>query len=165
MQTIAKLADLATVGSATVENLNTHNVRVLALFIAASRHIKVEWQANGATVALLSFNGGEYCVTVDGVRSATGTIGAIFETVKQLSAVLEVPPTPTARAYKQYGFWADVQDGYLMCYAMHSDGGWDKDPAAVEFACQHMLNRVNADFGTTFTMDEFDEGDECTCAD
>ncbi len=73
-------------------------------------------------------------------------------------------PTPTARCYKQFGFWADVQNGYFMCYAMHADGGWDEDPSEVLFACQHMLELVNAAFGTTFTMDSFDESDACTCA-
>ena len=139
-------------------------MRALALFIAASRHIKVEWQANGTTVALLSYNGGDYGVTVDGVKSAEGTLGAILDTVKQLSAALEVPPTPTARAYKQFGFWADVQAGYLVHYVMFADGGWDEEPLRVEYACQHMLERVNADFGTNFTMDDFEEGD-CNCAD
>ncbi len=43
MLKIAALADLATLGSPTVKDLNTHNVRALALFIAASRHSQVEW--------------------------------------------------------------------------------------------------------------------------
>jgi recombination protein RecA len=74
-------------------------------------------------------------------------------------------PTPTARRYDQFCFWADVQDGHFMCYAMYTDGGYDEDPGEVEFACQHMIDRVNADFGTTFTMDDFSEGDPCTCAE
>ena len=81
---------------------------------------------------------------------------------------LDVPrlqPTPTARAYEQFGFWADVQGGHLVSYVMYADGGWDEDPAGVEFACQHMVDRVNADFGTTFAMDDFDESEACTCAD
>ena len=168
MKTIADLADLATVGSATREDLSTPHGRALALFVAAMRLDRVEWQANGTTVVLLWCGAGEYGVAVDGVQRAKGTIGATLETVKQLAAGLGVPhfkPTPTARAYKQFGFWADVQDGYLLYYAMHSEGGWDKDPAAVEFACQHLLDRVNADFGTAFTMDGFQEDTECACAD
>jgi hypothetical protein len=51
-----------------------------------------------------------------------------------------------------------------MFYAMHADGGYDADPFAVEFACQHMIDRVNADFGTTFTLDDFQKNDDCTCA-
>ena len=163
MPTIADLADLATLGSPTVKDLNKHTVRALALFIAASRHIKVEWQANGTAVALLSYNGGEYGVTVDGVKCAEGTLGALLDTVKQLSAVLEVPPTPTARPYEQWGFWADMQDGHLVHYPMYNDGGWDEEPTGVEFACQHLIDRVNADFGTAFTLDDFEE--DCNCAD
>ena len=40
-----------------------------------------------------------------------------------------------------------------------------ENPSAVEFACQHMLDLVNADFGTEFTMDEFQVETECTCDD
>ncbi|MEP7125965.1 MAG: hypothetical protein ABJE95_33845 [Byssovorax sp.] len=162
VQTIAKLADLATLGRVTVEDLNKHYVRVLALFLAASGNGTVEWQANGTTVALVSGDGNEYSVAVDGVPRAEGTIESLFTTVKQLSAALEVPPSPTARAYDQFGFWADVQDGQLVQYVTFSDGSWDADPIGIEFACQHMLDRVNADFGTDFTMDEFQEGD-CNC--
>lgn len=74
-------------------------------------------------------------------------------------------PTPTARYYNQFGFWADIQDGLFLCYAAHADGGWDADPSAVEFACQHMLDRVNADFGTKLTMEDFDDSDSCICVD
>lgn len=158
------IADLATVSSAPVEELRTYRGRALALFDAARRHDRVEWQAKGTTVALLSVGAGEYCVTVDGVQIDKGTLGAILETVTERSAVLEVPPTPTARDYGAwYGFWADVQGGRLVHYVQFADGGWQEDVVKVEFACQHMLDRVNADFGTHFTMDEFEEGD-CSCS-
>ena len=164
MKTIADLADLATVSSATVRDLRTSRGRALALFDAATRHDRVEWQANGTTVALLSCGAGDYCVTVDGVQIDKGTIGATIATVKQRSAVFELPPTPTARDYGAwYGFWADVQGGRLVSYVKFADGGWQEDILEVEFACQHMLDRVNADFGTHFTMDEFEEGD-CGCS-
>ncbi len=99
------------------------------------------------------------------MKSAEGTIVALLDTVKQLSAAMEVPPTPTARAYKEFGAWADVQDGYLVSYPMYIGGGWDEAPVQIEFACRHLVARVNADFGTHFTTDDFEEDTECTCAD
>ena len=162
MKTIDHLADLATGSSTTVTKLRTPRERALALLDAARRHDRVEWQATGTTVALLSVGAGEYSAIVDGVLREKGTLGAVLETVEQLSAALAGSPTPTARPYEQWGLWADVQDGHFMYYAMGADGGWDEDPAEVEFTCQHMLDRVNADFGTAFTLDEFDE--DCTCA-
>src|SRR5690348_1944060 len=95
-----------------------------------------------------------------GLRGAT--IGTMLEAVKQLSSVLEGRPTPTARAYEQFGFWADVQGGDIIHYPMHLDGSWDDEGILVEFACRHLLDAVNRDFGTEFTMDEFEEGD-CNC--
>ena len=75
-------------------------------------------------------------------------------------------PTPTARFYKQFGFWADVHDGAIRSYAAFTDGGWDKDYSVVEFTCPHMLDRVNTDFGAELTMADFpDDSLECHCAD
>jgi hypothetical protein len=161
-QTIAELANLAALALVSADDLNKYDVRVFALFLAASCNGTVEWQSNGTTVALIAGDGNEYFVAVDGMRRPKGTIETLFETVKLLSAVLEVPPTPTARAYDQFGFWADVQDGDLVHYVTYADGSWDADPIAVEFACQHMIDCVNKDFGTNFTMADFEEGD-CNC--
>jgi hypothetical protein len=168
MKTIDDLDDLATVSNHTINELHTPNVRVLALFVAASRHFTVAWQAKGTTVALKLLPGDNYEVTVDGVQSAVGTIGVLFDTVTRLSEALERKPTPTARAYIEFGFWADVQDGCLVHYPMSSDGSWDKEPCGFEYTCPHMLARVNAHFGTNFTTDDFiggyEEGD-CECDD
>jgi hypothetical protein len=46
---------------------------------------------------------------------------------------------------------------------MYLDGSWYEEPVRVEYTCQHVLERVNADFGTAFTLDDFEEGD-CECA-
>ena len=167
---MTKIDDPATVSNATVEALSTPHGRALAAFEAATLPTRVLLQANGTTVEILCGPGGDYRMAVNEneVKGDKGALRATLETVKRLVAGLEAPrlrPTPTARYYEQYGFWADVQNSYFMCYAAHSDGGWDDDPAAVEFACQHMIDSVNADFGTDFTMDEFQEGDACTCAD
>jgi hypothetical protein len=165
MKTIADLADPATTKTSIPRG------PALAAFDAATRPTRVLVEANGTTVEILCGGAGArpgyYRMAVNQVKSDKGPIGATLETVKRLVAGLEAPllkPTPAARAYEQFAFWADVQDGYIMTYAMFADGGWDEDPSAVEFACQHMLDAVNADFGSDFTMDEFQEGD-CTCTD
>ena len=162
------ISDLATLASPTVNDLHNPNVRVLALFVAASRHFTVEWQTKGTTIALKLLPGENYGVTVDGVQSAVGTLGALFDTVTRLSEALERKPTPTARAYVEFGFWADMQDGCLVHYPMNSDGSWEKEPIRFEYTCPHLLARVNADFGTNFTTDDFiggyEEGD-CECDD
>lgn len=167
MISIATLAYLAILSNTPVEALSTPRGRALAVFEVAMRLDGVKWYANDTLVAVLWCGAGDYCVTVDGAQIDKGTLGATLDTVKRLVAGLDEPllkPTPTACAYPQFGFWADVQDGYLMCNPMSSDGGWDEDFAGVEFACQHLLDHANADFGTSFTMDEFQEGDDCSCA-
>ncbi len=166
MITIATLAYLATLSDIPIEALSTPRGRALAMFEVAMRRNGVKWHAKGTTVTLLWCGAGDYCVMVDGAQIAKGTIEDTIYKVKWLLVGLDVPlkPTPTARAYKQFGFWADVQDGYLVSYVMFASGGWDEDPAGVEFACQHMIDHANADFGTSFTMDDFQEGDDCSCA-
>jgi hypothetical protein len=165
MKTIADLADLASVSETTAEGLSTPRGRALATFAAARRFDRLEWQTNGATVALLWCGAGEYGVTMDGAQIEKGILEATLDTVVRVMAGLALQPTPTARRYEQVGYWADLQNGQLMSYAMYSDGGWDKSPARVEFACQHVLDRVNADFGTAFTMEDFEEDEDCTCDD
>jgi hypothetical protein len=100
-------------------------------------------------------------VQIDG-----GTLGATRDTVKRFVAGFDGPlqkPTPTACAYRQFGIWVDMQDGYLKCNPMSQDGTWDEDFSAIEFACQHMVDHANVDFGTSFTMDDFYKGDDCSC--
>ena len=162
MKTIVDLANLAAVSTATADELRGRHVRVLALFFAASRHGSVEWQEKGTTIALLSYGGNDYSVNVDGVRSKSGSIAALIETVEQLSSAFAAPPTATARDYGEWhGIWVDVQDDRLVSYPKYTDGGWEEQVVEVEFTCQHLLDRVNNDFGTEFTMDDFEEGDEC----
>ena len=164
---LSPLAVLAALGYTTPEKLSTPRGRALTLFNVVLRHERLAWRANGAIVELLSCGAGEYCVTVDGVQTDKGTIDATLETVQGLVTELEgvsFQPTTAARPYEQYGLWADVQKGVLVSYAMFNDGGWDEGPAAIEFVCQHMVDRVNADFGTAFTVDDFQEEVECECA-
>lgn len=165
MITIATLAYLALLSNTTVEVLGTPRGRALAMFEVARRRDGVKWYAKDATVVLVGNDAAGYRVTRHGDAIATGTLEHTLCTVERLVVGLDVPlkPTPTARAYKQFGFWADAQDGYLMSYVMFADGGWDEEPAAVEFACPHLVDHANADFGTSFTMDDFQEGDACTC--
>ncbi len=171
MTTTPDLADpAATTGNATFEALSGPRRPALLAFDAATRPTRVLVEANGITVEILCGAGaGDYRMAVGRMESDNGPIlAATLATVQRLVAALEAPPlspTPTARSYDEYGMWVDVQGDWLMCYAMGADGGWDEDPSAVEFTCQHMLDRINADFGTDFTMDEFEEGDECTCKD
>jgi hypothetical protein len=166
MITIATLRYLATLSNTAIEALSTPRGRALAMFEVAKRSDGVKWYANDTLVVLLGNDASGYSVTVDGAPIDTGTLEHTISTVKCLVVGLDEPlrPTPTARAYTQFGFWADVQNGYLVSYVMFSDGGWDEDPAAIEFACQHMVDHANADFGTSFTMDDFQEGDRCSCA-
>jgi hypothetical protein len=166
MITVATLAYLALLSDTPVESLSTPRGRALAMFEVARRRDGVKWYANDALVALVGSDATGYRVTVDGAPIYADTLGSMIRTVQRLVVGLDVPlkPTPTARAYKQFAFWADAQDGYLMSYVMFADGGWDEEPAAVEFACQHMVDHANADFGTSFTMDDFQEGDDCSCA-
>ena len=169
MTKIPNLAAPATASNATFEALRGPRKPALLAFDAATRPTRVLVEANGITVEFLRGPAGDYRMAVEGMKSDSGPImAATLETVQRLVAALEPPrlsPTPTARSYNEYAMWVDVQGDWLMCYAMGADGGWDKDPSAVEFTCQHMLDRVNADFGTDFTMDEFEEGDECACKD
>ncbi len=149
-----------------VEALVTPSGRALAIFEVVMRHKQLAWVATGTAVAIVWSRARDYCVTVNGVVINDGTSADILDTVKRLAAELDVArlqPTLTARPYEQFGFWADVQNGRFMHYPMGTDGGWDEDPAEVEFVCQHMLDRVNADFGTAFTMDDFEDDVECTC--
>src|SRR4051794_8575407 len=95
MQTIAKLADLITLARVTVEDLEQHHVRVLALFLAARSKGTVEWQANGTAVALISCISNEYFVSVNGVRLPNGTLEILFETVKTLSTARKGFPVQT----------------------------------------------------------------------
>jgi hypothetical protein len=128
------------------------------------RHKQLAWVAKGTTVAIVWSSARDYCLTVNGVEINDGTSADILDTLKQLAAELEVArlqPTTTARVHAQFGYWADVQKGRFKHYPMYTDGSWYDDPLEVEYACQHMLDQVNADFGTTFTMDDFEEGDEC----
>ncbi len=158
------LAVLAALSNTAVEALSAPRRRALAIFKAAMRHKGLAWHAKGTAVAILWCGAGDYCVTVDGVQIDKGSRGATLETVKRLVAELDVAsfqPTTTARAHAQFGYWADVQNGRFMHYPMYTDGDWYEEPLEVEYACQHMLDHVNADFGTTFTMDDFEEDDEC----
>jgi len=166
MITIATLTYLALLSDTPVESLSTPRGRALAMFEVARRRDGVKWYANDTLVILRGNDADGYSVTVDGAPIDTGSLESAISTVKCLVVGLDEPlkPTPTARAYTQFAFWADVQNGYLMSYVMFSDGGWDEDPAAVEFACPHLVDHANADFGTSFTMDDFQEGDACSCA-
>jgi hypothetical protein len=166
MITIATLRYLATLSNVPVEVLSTPRERALAVFEVATRFGGVKWCAKDTLVAVLPGGAGTFRVTVDGVEIDEGALDAGLDTVTRLVAGLDEPlvkPTPTACAYSQFGVWVDVQNGYLMFNPMSPDGGWDEDFAAVEFACQHLVEHANADFGTSFTMDEFEDGDDCSC--
>ena len=126
----------------------------------------VKWYEDDTLVTVFNCGAGNFCVTVDGVTINAGTLGATLATVQRLVAGFDEPlvkPTPTSCAYPQFGCWFDVQDGYLKCKPMSRDGTWDEDFAGVEFACPHMLDHANADFGTSFTMEEFFTGNACFC--
>ena len=166
MITIATVAYLALLSDTPIEALGTPRGRALAMPEVAKRRDGVKWYANDTLVVLRGNDADGYSVTVDGAPIDSGTVEHTISTVKCLVVGLDEPlrPTPTARAYTQFAFWTDVQNGYLMSYVMFSDGGWYEDPAAIEFACIHMLEHVNADFGTAFTMEEFQEGDDRSCA-
>ena len=158
------LAVLAALSSTEVEALITPSGRALAILEVVKRRKQLAWVAKGTTVAIVWSSARDYGVTVNGVEIKAGTSADILDTLKQLAAELEVArlqPTPTARVHAQFGCWADVQNGRFMYYPMYTDGDWYTEPLEVEYACQHMLNQVNADFGTEFTMDDFEEGDEC----
>ena len=167
MITIATLAYLAALSDFPIEALSTPHGRAHAMFEVARRRSGAKWYAKDALVTLLWRGADDYCVLRDGEQIAKGPLGKTLQWVKWFVVGLDVPlrPTPTARAYKQFGCWVDVLDGYLASYVMFVDGGWDEDPAGVEFACQHMIDHVNVDFGTSFTMDDFQEGDACTCVE
>jgi hypothetical protein len=166
MITIATLRYLATLSNVPVEELSTPRERALAVFAVATRFDGVKWYAKDALVAVLRCGTGEFTVPGDDAEIEEGTLVVMLDTVERLVAGLDEPllkPTPTACAYRQFGVWVDVQNGYLMFNPMSPGGGWDEDFAAVEFACQHLVEHANADFGTSFTMDDFEEGDDCSC--
>lgn len=102
-------------------------------------------------------------MTVDGAQIENGILGATLETVTRLLSRLPLQPTPTARCYEEVAYWADVEYPHIMTYVLFSNGGWGQDPAGLEFVCQHVLARINADFGTAFTLDDFQEHEDCTC--
>jgi hypothetical protein len=166
MITVVTLTYLAALSNTPVQAQSTPRERALAVFDVATRLDGVKWYANHTLVAVLSCGAGDYCVTVAGVEIDKGTLGATLATVERFVAGFDPPlhrPTPTTCAYWQFGIWVDMQDGYLKCNPMSSDGGWDEDFSAIEFACDHMVAHANADFGTSFTMDDFDKGDDCSC--
>jgi hypothetical protein len=166
MITIATLTYLAHLSGTPVESLGTPRGRALAVFDVAMRLKGVKWYANDTLVVVRYCGAGDYTVTTDGVQIDGGTLGATRDTVKRFVAGFDGPlqkPTPTACAYRQFGIWVDMQDGYLKCNPMSQDGTWDEDFSAIEFACDHMVDHANIDFGTSFTMDDFDKGDDCSC--
>jgi hypothetical protein len=166
MITVVTLTYLAALSNTPVDTLSTPRERALAVFDVATRLGGVKWYANHTLVTVLSCGAGDYRVMVGEAEIDNGTLGATLATVERLVAGFDPPlrrPTPTTCAYWQFGIWVDMQDGYLKCNPMSTDGGWDEDFSAIEFACEHMLAHANADFGTSFTMDEFDKGDDCSC--
>jgi hypothetical protein len=178
------IVDLSDFLGTTLETLRASDVGTLALLAGAPRLDGLELKANGVTAAIHRSEAGDYGVTMDGVRldrgildttsttgylvtvdgaqMSMGVVAVLLASVKRLVAELELPqlkPTPTAHFYRQFGFWADVQEGRFMHYPTYTRGGWDAEPIEVEYACSHMLERVNKDFGTDFDMDDFEEGD------
>ena len=167
MITIATLRYLAHLSNTPREALSTPRERAFAVFNVAMRLNGVKWYANDTLVTVFNCGAGDFCVTVAGTTINAGTIGATLGTVQRLVAGFDGPlvkPTPTSCAYRQFGCWFDMQDGYLKCNPMSKNGTWDEDFSAVEFACEHMVDHANADFGTSFTMDDFYKGDDCSCA-
>ena len=166
MITVVTLTYLAALSNTPVQAQSTPRERALAVFDVATRLDGVKWYANHTLVTVLYCGAGDYRVMVGGAEIDNGTLGATVATVARFVAGFDPPhlrPTPTTCAYWQFGIWVDMQDGYLKCNPMSSDGGWDEDFSAIEFACEHMLAHANADFGTSFTMDDFDKGDDCSC--
>ncbi len=125
MITIATLTYLALLSDTPVESLSTPRGRALAMFEVARRRDGVKWHAKRGLVVLVGNDATGYRVTEGGAPIYAGTLDHTLCTVQRLLVGLDVPlkPTPTARAYKQFGFWADAQDGYLMSYVMFADGG------------------------------------------
>lgn len=165
VQTVRRIS-AATVDSATMEALCTSRGRALIAFEEAAGPDAVLVRANGTTVIITCDATAHYRMTVNDEETDRRPIRATLEKLKGLVAGLELPllqPTPTARDYTAwYGFWVDIQDGKLVHYVTYADGSWDEEPMGVEYACPHMIARVNTDFGTAFTMEDFEEGD-CNC--